>query len=73
MAKRGKLRRCSHVNRQTGERCTRKLKAPKSQLRIFCKKHKRNHHPKNKTEIIVRRNNRIIQRDRKKSKDDNAK
>ena len=72
MAKRGKLRRCSHVNRKTGGRCSIKLKAPKSQLRVFCKKHKSNHHPKNKTKVIVRRNNRLIQRDLKKSKDGNA-
>ena len=73
MAKAGKLRRCSHVNRQTGERCTKKLKAPKSQLRIFCKKHRGRHHPKNKTRVIVKHNNYLIKKNQEKSKDDNTK
>jgi len=60
MAKKsGRLRRCSHIiNRQTGERCTNKIKAKKRQLRVFCKKHKGRHHPRVKTEAIGRDINR---------------
>jgi hypothetical protein len=56
---RGKMRRCSHVDRKTGVRCSAKVKAPKRRLRVFCKRHKINHHPKNKTSIIVRKNNSV--------------
>ena len=56
---RGKYRRCSHVNRETGERCSERVRATKRRLRVFCKRHRWNHHPKHKTSIIVKKNNRI--------------
>lgn len=52
------MRRCSHVNRQTGERCQHKFKAPKYKLRVFCKAHKWQHNRWEKTRIIVRNSNR---------------
>jgi len=68
VAKRGRMRRCSHVKRKTGERCKNRLKAPKSKLRVFCNKHKKQHYHKHKTRVIVDKNNRInrkIERERK--------
>jgi len=59
MGKAGKMRRCSHVDRQTGERCTNTLKATKRRLRVFCKRHRWQHHPNEKTRVIVKKNNKV--------------
>ena len=62
MMGKGKFRRCCHVNRETGERCSKRVRATKRRLRVFCKIHRFNHHPKHKTGIIVKKNNRINSR-----------
>jgi|SaaInlStandDraft_1057018.scaffolds.fasta_scaffold101937_2 hypothetical protein len=36
MAKRGKYRRCMGYNTKTQVRCKNRLKAPKSQLTVYC-------------------------------------
>lgn len=59
MGKGGKMRRCSHVDTQSGQRCTNTLKAVKRRLRVFCKQHRWQHHSMEKTRVIVKKNNKV--------------
>lgn len=58
--KRGKSRRCAHIDRSTGVRCEKRVTAVKSNIRPFCDEHKSRHDPRHKTRVIVSKNNRKI-------------
>jgi len=58
MRKRGRLGRCSHIDRLTGIRCGNRVGTVKSDMRTFCKTHKGRHDSRNKTRAIIRNDNR---------------